>query len=196
MALSPELFLPLETSLAVMLRSLKRRAEFKRKAGEIYGVIVTQARQPAFYVRLGIPDTPTGRYEMVVIHLFLVLERLRGEDAEAMAQGLVDAFVSDMDDSLRELGTGDVGVPRRVKRAAAGFYERSKDYRAALAAGGGALEVAVARHLAADAGDGRLGALADYIRVAAASLADQQAAALTDGRLSFPHPTADATSAP
>src|ERR1700675_4042072 len=106
-----------------MLRSLRRRAEFQRKAGEIYGAIVTQSRQPAFYARLGIPDTPTGRYEMVVVHLFLVLERLRGggADAEAVAQVLVDAFVADMDDSLRELGTGDVGVPRRVKRAAAGF---------------------------------------------------------------------------
>ena len=56
-----------------MLRLLKRRAEFQRKEGEIYGVIVTQARQPAFYARVGIPDTPTGRYEMVVVHLFLVL---------------------------------------------------------------------------------------------------------------------------
>ena len=60
---------------------------------------------------------------MVVIHLFLVLERLRvagaSPEAEAAAQALVDAFIADMDDSLRELGTGDVGVPRRVKRAAA-----------------------------------------------------------------------------
>ena len=179
-----------------MLRSLKRRAEFKHKAGEIYGAIVTQARQPVFYARLGIPDTPTGRYEMVVIHLFLVLERLRGADAEAMAQGLVDAFVSDMDDSLRELGIGDVGVPRRVKRAAAGFYERSKDYRAALVGGEGVLESVVARHLATDAGDGRLGPLADYIRAAAASLAAQQAAALTDGCLFFPDPAANTKSAP
>ena len=66
---------------------------------------------------------------MVVIHLFLVLERLRvagaSPEAEAAAQALVDAFVTDIDDSLRELGTGDVGVPRRVKRAAAGFYARA-----------------------------------------------------------------------
>ena len=83
-----------------MLRLLKRRAEFQRKAGEIYGAIVTQARQPVFYARLGIPDTPTGRYEMVVVHLFLVLERLRGEGplADALAQELVDAFVADMDE--------------------------------------------------------------------------------------------------
>lgn len=182
-----------------MLRTLKRRAQFQRKAGEIYGVIVTQARQPAFYARLGIPDTPTGRYEMVVIHLFLVLERLRGEGSstEPVAQELVDAFVADMDDSLRELGTGDIGVPRRVKRAAAGFYERSKAYREAVAAGGRALEPALARHLQApDAGDARMGALADYVRAAAASLAGQQAAELIDGRLSFPDPSAPAKTVP
>jgi cytochrome b pre-mRNA-processing protein 3 len=175
-----------------MLRSLKRRAEFQRKAGEIYGAIVTQARQPAFYARLGIPDTPTGRYEMVVVHLFLVLERLRGGggDAGALAQVLVDAFVADMDDSLRELGTGDVGVPRRVKRAAAGFYERSKDYRTGLAHGGEMLAQALARHLTADAGDTRASALAVYVRAAAASLAAQSVEALTQGRLSFPDPVA------
>ena len=182
-----------------MLRSLKRRAQFQRKAGEIYGVIVTQARQPAFYARLGIPDTPTGRYEMVVIHLFLALERLRGEapSSEPLAQELVDAFVADIDDSLRELGTGDVGVPRRVKRAAAGFYERSKDYREAMAAGGRALELALARHLQApDAGDARIGALADYARAVAASLAGQQGAEVVEGRLHFPDPSDPAMTMP
>jgi len=133
---------------------------------------------------------------MVVIHLFLVLERLRGAgaDAEALAQGLVDAFVSDIDDSLRELGTGDVGVPRRVKRAAAAFYERSKDYRAAIAAGGNALDGALARHLGASSGT-RIGALTGYVHAAAASLAEQQLEDLGQGRLSFPDPSVAATEA-
>jgi cytochrome b pre-mRNA-processing protein 3 len=95
-----------------------------------------------------------------------------------------------MDDSLRELGTGDVGVPRRVKRAAAGFYERSKDYRTGLAHGGEMLAQALARHLTADAGDTRASALAVYVRAAAASLAAQSVEALTEGRLSFPDPVA------
>jgi cytochrome b pre-mRNA-processing protein 3 len=182
-----------------MLRSLKRRAEFQRKAGEIYGAIVTQARQPVFYARLGIPDTPTGRYEMVVIHLFLVLERLRGEGAsgEPVAQELVDAFVADMDDSLRELGTGDIGVPRRVKRAAAGFYQRSKDYREAIGAGGRALELALARYLRGpDPGEPRIAALAEYVRAAMASLAGQQAVEVIGGGFSFPDPSALAMAEP
>jgi cytochrome b pre-mRNA-processing protein 3 len=178
-----------------MLRSLKRRAEFQRKAGEIYGAIVTQARQPAFYARLGIPDTPTGRYEMVVVHLFLVLERLRGEGAAAdpVAQRLVDAFVSDIDDSLRELGTGDTGVPSRVKRAAAGFYERAKAYREGIADGDRSLELALVRHLGR-AGDAAV--LANYMRASAASLAGQQEIDLMEGRLAFPDPSATAKDVP
>jgi cytochrome b pre-mRNA-processing protein 3 len=66
-----------------MLASLKTRAEIRRKAGEIYGAIVTQARQPDFYAALGIADTPGGRYEMVVLHLFLVLD---GADAPSAAR--------------------------------------------------------------------------------------------------------------
>lgn len=180
-----------------MLRSFKRRAEFERKAGKIYGAIVTQARQPVFYAQLGIPDTPTGRCEMVVIHLFLVLERLRAEGAptEPVAQELVDAFVADMDDSLRELGTGDIGVPRRVKRAAAGFYQRSKDYREAIGAGGRSLELALARHLPAPA-EPCIAALAGYVRAVMASLAGQQAAELIEGYLSFPDPSASAKALP
>ncbi len=183
-----------------MLRSLKRRAQFHRKAGEIYGAIVTQARQPAFYAHLGVPDTPTGRYEMVVIHLFLVLERLRreGSSTEPVAQELIDAFVADMDDSLRELGTGDIGVPRRVRRAAAGFYARSKDYRVAMAAPGAqGLEMALERHLGLGAaGDLRLDGLARYIRAAAALLAGQHGAELIEGRLAFPDPSSHAEIVP
>jgi len=86
---------------------------------------------------LGVPDTPSGRYEMVALHLSLVLERLRADADEAspLPRLLVEAFVSDMDDSLRELGTGDLAVPKKVKKAAAGLYERSMAYRSALAAG-------------------------------------------------------------
>ena len=100
-----------------MLQSLKERARLRRKAGEIYGAIVTQARQPAFYAKLGIPDTPVGRYEAVVVHLFLVLERLRAEGTRVgiLPRALIEAFVADMDDCLRELGTGDIAVGKKVR---------------------------------------------------------------------------------
>jgi cytochrome b pre-mRNA-processing protein 3 len=190
--LPPNPFLPLSARPPLMLQSLKERARLRRKAGEIYGAIVTQARQPAFYAKLGIPDTPVGRYEAVVVHLFLVLERLRAEGARAgiLPRALIEAFVADMDDCLRELGTGDIAVGKKVRRAAAGFYERSGDYRAALAEPDPErLGHALARHLLGHEGD-TSGALARYVQVAAALLADQSCEDLLAGRIAFPLPDA------
>ena len=124
----------------------------RRTAGELYGRVVAEARRPAFYAELGVPDTPEGRFELIALHLFLVLERLRrdGGAGEALSRHVLEAFVTDMDDCMREMGVGDLTVPKRVKRAAAGFYERAGNYRAALdSAGGDALAVAIAHaHLA------------------------------------------------
>ena len=170
--------------------ALKRRATIRRKASEIYGAIVTQARQQGFYARLGIPDTPTGRYEMVVLHLFLVLDRLGAEASPTgtLPRVLIETFVGDMDDSLREMGTGDVAVAKKVRRAAAGLYERSRDYREALAASDPkALGRALAGHvLGPDAVDRQCTTLAAYVRQAVACLADQDGAEVMAGRVAFP----------
>lgn len=172
-----------------MLGALRGRAALRRKAGDIYGAVVTQARQPGFYAKLGIPDTPIGRYDMVVLHLFLVLERLRGEGASAdtLQRLLLETFVADMDDSLRELGTGDVVVGKKVRRAAAGFYERARDYRAALDEGEGALGQALVRHGLAQAGATQeIGALCAYIRATTASLQKLDGENIQAARLAFP----------
>jgi cytochrome b pre-mRNA-processing protein 3 len=176
----------------MMLRWLKARAEVKRKAGEIYGAIVTQARHPLFYADLGIPDTPAGRYEAVVLHLFLVLERLRQAGAEAsdLSRGLIEAFVADMDDSARQLGASDTGAPRKVRRATAGFYERSADYRAAMG-DTRRLEAALAKHaLAGDTGSRQSGALLCYVQRAAQLLSREGLAAPLQWTPAFPAPGA------
>ncbi len=172
-----------------MLDSLKTRTEMRRKAGEIYGAIVTQARQKDFYAELGVPDTPSGRYEMVVLHLFLVLERLRSSlDRDApLPRMLVEAFVTDMDDSLRELATGDLAVAKKVRRAASGLYERSLAYRAAVEADDlGAAEASGAEHVFGAAVSGpQTRALAAYLQENFAALAGSDAAAVADGRFAF-----------
>jgi cytochrome b pre-mRNA-processing protein 3 len=177
-----------------MLRAFGTRATLQRKASDIYGAIVTQARHQDFYAKLGIPDTPTGRYGMVVLHLFLALDRLRTLGAQALTRAIIEAFVADMDDSLREMGTGDVAVAKKVRRAAAGLYERSKDYRAALAADDPEeLARLLARHgLVGDADEASRRALADYVRTAAACLADQDDATVLAGCIAFPAVTANA----
>ena len=173
-----------------MLDFLNARTDMRRKAGEIYGAIVTQARRPFFYAELGVPDTPAGRYEMVVVHLFLVLERLRGsaEAASPLPRLLVEAFIADMDDSLREIGTGDLAVPKKVRRAATGLYERSMAYKAALDARRRRGSGAGPRRACLPTGRSRpaLAHLPAYVRAANAALAATDAEQVLDGKFGFP----------
>lgn len=119
-----------------MLTWFKERAARRETASELYGVVVARAREPLFYRDWGVPDTPEGRYEMVALHLVLVLERLRveGTAGQRLSRETIEAFVADMDDSMREMGVGDLTVPKKVKSAAAGVYARAEAFRAALAA--------------------------------------------------------------
>ena len=110
---------------------------FKRAGVEVhdlYASIVEKARDPAFYGVLGVPDTVDGRFDMIVLHLMLLLRRLRGQGdaAERRGQELFDLMFKDMDQSLRELGVGDMSVGKHVKRMAQAFYGRAECYEAGL----------------------------------------------------------------
>lgn len=106
----------------------------RRKACDLYGAVVAFARTPLFYDQMRVADTPEGRYEILVLHLFIVMERLRscGGEGKRLSQELIDKFVIDMDDNIREMGVGDLSVPRKVKKAAAAFYDRTQVYRSAI----------------------------------------------------------------
>ncbi|WP_310011084.1 ubiquinol-cytochrome C chaperone family protein [Brucella pseudogrignonensis] len=119
-----------------MILRLFRR---KNKANEtvvlrVYETIVAAARQKRFYSQFQVPDTPLGRYEMLSVHIFLVLHRMKGENSALMplAQDIADEFFKDVDHSLRELGIGDQGVPKRMKKLARMFYGRVSSYGTAL----------------------------------------------------------------
>src|SRR3989442_12458453 len=90
----------------------------------LYGTIVAQARAAAFYQNYGVPDTVNGRFEMIVLHAVLLLRRLdAGPDpSRRLGQSVFDMFCSDMDGNLRELGVGDLAVPRTMRRGGEGFY--------------------------------------------------------------------------
>lgn len=147
----------------------------RRKASELYGAVVAQARERDIFADLNVADTPEGRFEVLVLHLFLVMERLRAEGgaADEMSRTLMETFVTDMDDNMREMGVGDLTVPKKVKKAAAAFYDRAEAYRAALAsADPGAL--AAALEAAIPATDGRpleVSALAQRVCARRAALA-------------------------
>ena len=175
------------------MKPLFGRDPYEEPACSLYRKIVVQARQPGFFRDCGLPDTLDGRFDLLVLHVFLVLRRLKRDREETadLAQALFDALFRDMDESLREMGAGDMGVGRRVKRMAEAFYGRVAAYEEALASDaaleGAALEDAVGRNLFAGrpATPDRLAALADYIRREAAALDDQETAALLRGELVF-----------
>ena len=173
-----------------MILRLFRRNPRGDTIAALYGTIVAQARAPAFYQVYAVPDTVNGRLEMVMLHAVLVLLRLEGEAAplRALGQELFDHFCRDMDDSMREMGVGDLAVPRRMRRIGTAFYGRLAAYRAALAApGDGELAAALERNVfgGAAAGEAAL-QLAAYTREAARRLAAQDGFAR--GELAFPDP--------
>lgn len=156
----------------------------------LYEAIVAAARQPHFYSAWDVPDMPLGRYEMLCLHMFLVLERARGHQGRLadVAQELTDEFFKDVDHSLRELGIGDISVPKRMKKLARMFYGRAEAYRAAVAAGDRpALVQALARNIQPQQAEWpQAEALAAYVVEALKLLAEQPDDALLAGQVSFP----------
>lgn len=173
-----------------MIFRLFRRREMRPDA--LYGAIVMQARRPAFYRRFGVGDTVDGRFEMVVLHAVLVFRRLRrqGEASEAPMQALLDLFFADMEHSLREMGTSDLAVPRRMRDMASAFYGRLDAYVGALDdRSQAALAAALGRNVFAGAAvSPQAAALAAYVFSAAAGLEGQAAADLLEGRVVFGDP--------
>ncbi len=160
-----------------MFQRLLQRFRSVNPADPVYARIVAQARQPVFYADLGVPDTVAGRFEMIVLHLAVVLRRLRSgeEERSAMPQGLIDAFFRDMEYSFREMGVSDVAIPKRMKETIRAFYGRAAAYEAALEAGDGeALCQAIGRNVLGEGGQmGNATRLAHYIAESDAAMAKQ-----------------------
>ena len=170
-----------------MLTWFRARKRSQRTAAELYGSIVTAARREAFYLKYGVPDTPDGRFAMVVAHTYLVLERLRqeGEAAKELSRAVVEAFVSDMDDCMREMGVGDLTVPRKVKKATGALYDCTIAFRKAAAEGHSALANAVRSNLLPSEAPTVADCIATYMLRAAAELEMHPGSELLAGRVTF-----------
>ena len=171
-----------------MLNVFNGLSRDRRKAGELYGRVVAAARQPALYREMGVPDTAEGRFEMVALMLFLGLERLQhsGPNAERLQQLTIEHFVTDMDDCLREMGVGDLTVPKKVRRAAGAFYERAAAYRKALESGDGEIELALRTYAYGTCPqDLRVPLLAPYVRSVRSGLQSVSETSALHGELSF-----------
>ncbi|WP_298244814.1 ubiquinol-cytochrome C chaperone family protein [uncultured Bradyrhizobium sp.] len=153
----------------------------------IYGMIVTQAREPIFYRDLGVPDTVNGRFDLLLLHLWLLLRRLRTvQSASELSQALFDRFCEDMDDNLREMGVGDQTVPKRMRAFGEAFYGRVQAYDQAVEAGGEALAEAICKNILNGTGLDHARRLAAYARASEAALGQTGEAALLQASFTFP----------
>ena len=164
-----------------------------RKIDDLYGAIVAQSRRAAFYIDYGVPDTMDGRFDLIVLHMALLLAHLdrRGQSARDLGQNLFDLFCRDLDSNLREMGVGDLAVPKRMRQFAEAFYGRQAAYLAAFAAPDGQeLEKALARNIFQGGnGDGPR-RMARYARAVARKFEVLDRGALLRGAVAFPDPEA------
>ncbi len=167
----------------------KPRAPLRGTIEAIYGMIVTQAREPSFYRAFGVSDTVNGRFDLLLLHLWLVLRRLKPvEGGAGLSQALFDHFCKDMDDNLREMGVGDLTVPKRMQAFGEAFYGRTAAYDLALTEGGEALAQALCKNVLNGENIDRAGQLAAYAEAAMATLDSLDDAALLSGSAKFPSP--------
>ncbi len=176
-----------------MMFSLFRHTARQDTISTLYGTIVAQARLPCFYREYGVADDVNGRFDLLVMHLVVVLGRLADEAVlRDLGQTLFDRFCRDMDHNLREIGVGDLSVPKEMQRIAEAFYGRARAYQAALEAlGSEPLVEAVIRNIygGATVVPAAPVRLAAYMRVAVRDVGAQQTAELQAGRVRWPDPT-------
>ena len=171
---------------------LFRRSRHDRPARAIYRRLVAQAREPTFYLACGVPDTPDGRFDLIALHAFLVLRRLKRDHHRTarLAQGVFDEMFHDMDHNLREMGVGDLVVGKRVKALVAMLYGRVAAYEAGLAAGDAELAAALRRNLYRHkpARPEQVAAVVGYVREQAACFDRQATERLLAGDADFGPP--------
>jgi len=172
-----------------MLKRIFGEPPARRAATSLYAAAVGRARAPVFYTDLAVPDTVDGRFDMISIHVFLLLRRLKGGGADAaqVSQALYDVMFDDMDRALREMGAGDLGVGRRVRTMAQAFSGRLAAYDSGLDGDDETLRDALARNVfrGVPAPDEAVAGLTRYLRDQAVALAVQPIEALVNGEASF-----------
>jgi len=176
------------------LSALFRRKPHERAGFQLYGAAVAAARNPWFFDALAAPDSLDGRFDLVGLHVSLLIRRLRKDPDKrgaVLAQAVFDAMFADMDINLREMGVSDLAVGRRVKAMWEAFHGRAQAYEAALGVGdAAALAAALHRNVwrAEGAATPAAEALAAQAMRVAESLAAQPFAALLRGEVAFPVP--------
>lgn len=164
----------------------------------LYAGAVAQARLPVFYIDYGVRDEIGARFELLCLHVVMLVTALREDKAEIATetgQAVFDAFLQSLDDLLREQGVGDVSVPKKMKGIITNVYTRLKAWDDMWKDGADTAQQAqylkdtvyavYEDDAPIDNIEARVAALMDYVTVARAAL---KPADLIEGRAAWPVP--------
>ena len=179
-----------------MFNNIFSFSDEKKSAHRLYIILVEQARQSTFYETCGVADTVAGRFDMVALHAILLLRRLQreGEATKELSQALFDYMFDDFDLNLREIGIGDTGIGKRIKKMGTGFYGRMAVYNEGLdGADDQALAGALTRNLYRDTEPTaeNLAQMTAYMRREAAALEKMDIDTVVTGGFEFGPPPGD-----
>ena len=164
-----------------MLNLLRKSAARKELGRALERQLGARARLPAFFTRLGVPDSMDGRFDLVALHAWMALKALKAAGQDGAAQAMTDTLFLGFDEALREQGVSDMGMGRRMKAMANAFYGRLSAYDTAKELE--EMAAALARNVWRGAPvDENARALAAYVEQARAALAASDFAA---GMLDF-----------
>jgi cytochrome b pre-mRNA-processing protein 3 len=152
-----------------MLDTIRKSAALRALSARLDAQVAARGRAPVFYAQLGVPDTIDGRFDMLALHAAAALERIEETGARDLAQALIDAIFVSFDEGLRQLGAGDVGMSRRMKKMASAFFGRMQAYRDARDTT--SLEAVIARNIYRGAPSAHVAILSAYVMSARAHLA-------------------------
>lgn len=173
-----------------MFRQLLAKSPARLAGERLKDHATTQSRLPGLYEAMGVPDTIDGRFELLTLHVILLIDRLKGEagSAEEVRQHLFDAYLRDLDGALREMGVGDLSVGKRMRRLGEAFYGRARAYDAAFAAlpDPAPLQSALTRMVMGGNAVASAGQLAAYVRRCRDLLAQADTQSILQGEAPWP----------
>lgn len=173
-----------------MFGLLKAKNPYEQAASEAYAALLAQVRKPAFYTEFGVPDTQWARFDLLTVHIFMIYHVLleKPEDYSRFNQALFDATFADMDQALRQVGIGDMGVPKRMRKLMKGFNGRMHAYQAALSGEQDLGEVLVRNVYEEQQQPGAepVSAMKKYVQDAVDLIKNQPVSEIMEGRIAFP----------
>jgi cytochrome b pre-mRNA-processing protein 3 len=171
-----------------MVLGLFQRKQNRWAIEKLHHSIVNQSLRPDFYFEGGVRDNFSGRFEMTSLHAVLLFRRLReaGTTGKELAQEVTNALFDGFDEALRDIGTGDLSVGKKIRKMGEAYYGRAKAYDDAVGPEGSdaALEVALVRNLCIDPAQGPR--FRGYVRLVEHTLQRHENPQLLSGEVNWP----------